>query len=117
MGNKIIMSDFYCTQCGSKTLPIWRKKGREREPGHLKKLFCLKCGKEVNCVEIKPCNNYGYAEFVEEFEYGNFSEEGLRIRPYKELRRLIDNEQIQKQKTLVNVRDSGIGEEHLGSES
>ena len=37
----IILSDFYCTKCGIKGIPVFRTVGTEREPGHLKKLFCL----------------------------------------------------------------------------
>ena len=48
---KIIVHDFYCTKCGSKGINVPRIKGKLREPGHLKKLFCLKCQEEVNHVE------------------------------------------------------------------
>ena len=37
----ISLSDFYCTKCGTKGIPCFRTVGKEREPGHLKKLFCL----------------------------------------------------------------------------
>lgn len=104
--NNIVMSEFYCTRCGQKGLPVWRRKGSEREAGHLKKLFCLNCQDTVNHVECKPFTKYEYKDFVTEFEYGNFSEEGKRIRPYGELRGLINNEQIEKVKTLVDDRSS-----------
>ena len=76
--NKDLTSDFYCTECGKKGIPITRKKGNNKEPGHLKKLFCLTCKKEVNHVEIRPYGNYLYANFLEEFELGRFYE-GKRI--------------------------------------
>ena len=50
---KTVMSEFYCTQCGKKGIPVYRKKGQERKAGHLKKLYCLYCNMETNHVEIK----------------------------------------------------------------
>lgn len=106
--NNILISDFYCTQCGNKGINIWRKRGNEREAGHLKKIWCFHCNKEVNFCEIKPNTmRYTYDDFKTEYEYGNFNEEGNRIMKYGELRRLIHNGQIEKQKTLSDVRDPG----------
>ena len=85
------MSDFYCTQCGSKGLPVWRKRGAEREAGHLKKLFCLKCGKETNHVECKICSKYTYEDFCIEYEHHNFDQSGKRVHSYSELKGLINN--------------------------
>lgn len=76
---KIMVHDFYCTRCGSKGMIIPRVKGKLREPGHLKKLYCLKCKEEVNHAEINE--KYTYEDFLMEFQYGNFSSEGLRIKP------------------------------------
>lgn len=76
------LSEFYCTKCGQKGLPVWRKKGKMREAGHLKKLFCFNCNEEVNHVEIKPFTKYDYNDFLLEFENGNFTEEGNRVLPY-----------------------------------
>lgn len=87
---KIYISDFFCTQCASRGIPIPRKKGREREPGHLKKLFCLNCKKEVNFCEIKPfAQNYTYNDFLLEFENGNFDENGNRIMSFKNFKQKI----------------------------
>ena len=77
------ISDFYCTKCGKKGLPVVRKTGKEREPGHLKKLFCLYCQEEVNMVEIKPNGKYTVEDFNIEFKEGNFIE-GNRQKPYKQ---------------------------------
>ena len=76
------LSDFYCTECGHKGIPIIRTK-KAREPGHLKKLFCLYCQKEVNMVEIKQNGRYTLEDFLIEFENGNF-ENGERKLPYKQ---------------------------------
>jgi len=75
-GNKI--SEFYCTCCGKRTIPIYRRAGCEREKGHLKKLYCLNCRAEKNCVEVGANWNYTLEDFKAEFDSGNFTREGLR---------------------------------------
>lgn len=74
----VAISDFYCTSCGNKGIPIIRTPGKEREPGHLKKIFCLNCQQEKNMVEIKPRGKYNLNDFWIEFNYGNFDENGNR---------------------------------------
>lgn len=69
-----ITSEFYCTECGSKGIPIARKIGTKKEPGHLKKLYCLKCKKETNHAEIRPYGSYNYEDFLEEYSLGRFFE-------------------------------------------
>lgn len=92
--NLITDNDFYCTQCGRLGLPIIRRKGSEREAGHLKKLFCLYCNKETNHVECRPWSGYTHDDFVIEFEHGNFTEEGVRKMPYNQLKGLIHDGKI-----------------------
>lgn len=75
--------DFYCVNCGRKGIPIMRREGGLREAGHLKKLYCLYCQKEINHVECIPFSKYTYEDFKFEFENGNFDEEGNRIEKYK----------------------------------
>ena len=65
-------SRFFCTQCGREGIPVQRKKGQEREGGHLKKLYCLYCKEEVNHVEVRPFGDYNYEDFLEEFKLGRF---------------------------------------------
>jgi hypothetical protein len=77
-------SKFYCTCCGNETLPIFRKSNKKRETGHLKKLYCIHCKREVNSVEVNDWSNYNYEDFRVEFEGGNFSEEGLRKQPFRQ---------------------------------
>ena len=76
------ISDFYCTQCGNKNIPIARQVGKQREPGHLKKLYCLYCNKETNNVEIKYPSQYTLDDFWIEYNYHNFDENGNRIEPH-----------------------------------
>ena len=75
------ISDFYCTCCGHKGIPVWRKNGQAREPGHLKKMFCLYCQKETNMVEIKQNGKYTLEDFLYEYNGGNFIN-GQRKVPY-----------------------------------
>lgn len=102
--SKMTFNEFYCTQCGKRSFDLPRKRGREREPGHLKKIFCNNCCKSTNHVEIKPyAQNYSYDDFVIEYEYGNFDTSGNRIMKYGELKQLINNCKITKVKTLVGA--------------
>ena len=43
---EITTSEFYCTKCGKKGIPIARKLGSQREAGHLKRLYCPFCREE-----------------------------------------------------------------------
>ena len=82
-GQKITISNMYCTKCGKRGIDIPRLPGQQREPGHLKKLFCMNCGEEVNHVEIRPYGSYRYEDFEEEFRLGRFVD-GNRV-PVSEL--------------------------------
>lgn len=80
-----MISKFYCTQCGNEGVPIFRKGNQRRELGHLKKIYCLKCGKECNHVEIGENNwGYTYSDFLKEFNGKNFDEQGQRKVSIKE---------------------------------
>lgn len=81
---KMTTSDFYCVKCGTKGIPIARKNGQQREPGHLKRLFCLKCQMEINHAEVKQFGGYTLKEFNAEKDFGNFDDNGNRIMPYKQ---------------------------------
>ena len=82
MGKLIIGEEFYCCKCGNKGIPIVRLSGKERSPGHLKKLWCLKCCAEVNHAECIPGSKYDKEDFFIEFKYGNFDEEQQRKMTY-----------------------------------
>ena len=82
MNNNLRMiSDFYCTKCGALGLPIVRTAKHQREPGHLKKLYCPRCRVQTNMVEVRGYGQYTKEDFLIEFKYGNFDEEGLRKDP------------------------------------
>lgn len=80
---KATVSTCYCTQCGS-SFPVLRTNTKTREPGHLKKIFCLQCGKETNHAEVRGFGKYTYEDFLIEFRNGNFDEEGNRKMPWKQ---------------------------------
>ena len=107
MGGKFTVdNEFYCTQCGKRGFSIPRKVGKEREAGHLKKMYCLNCHKEQNFVECKPFTKYDKEDFIVEFEYGNFNTNGKRIKTYGQLRSLINNGKIEKKKTFPDDRNT-----------
>ena len=110
--NPYEFNEFYCVLCGNRGIPIVRKRNAAREAGHLKKLFCLTCGKETNHAECKPNSKYQYSDFLIEFNCHNFTPEGLRIKPYSELKEAIKNE-----KTLVTCGNSGNRKKYLDQES
>ncbi len=69
---KLYTSEFYCTRCGKKGLPIMRRAGQDREAGHLKRLYCLFCDLETNHAEVRPFGAYNREDFEEEFQLGRF---------------------------------------------
>lgn len=79
-------SEFYCTKCGCKGIPIARRVGAEREAGHLKKIYCIHCGEEVNHVECKKWSRYTITDFLYEFNNNNFDKDGNRKVKYSQLR-------------------------------
>lgn len=90
-------SEFFCVKCGNKGIPIMRKKGAEREAGHLKRLYCLTCKKEWNHAECRPNTKYTYNEFLIEFQNNNFDEEGNRVFPYGEFKKIMNKKEIKSE--------------------
>ncbi len=41
-----------CRQCGNRTY-IWRKQGKLRERGHVKRLWCIECRDRTAHVELE----------------------------------------------------------------
>lgn len=76
--------EFYCTRCGNRQMfSIPRPTAKQRPAGHLKKMFCFNCKKEVNFVECKPFSKkYNYRDFLLEFYGKNFDENGNRLQDY-----------------------------------
>lgn len=90
-GNHVVTSEMYCTECGKRNIPISRKIGQMREPGHLKKMYCIHCQKETNMVEIRPYGNrYSLEWFMLEYEMGNFKD-GKRVIPLSKFKQKMNN--------------------------
>lgn len=65
--------DFYCLNCGKKSIPLSRKVGHQHSKNHRKKLYCPFCKTTVNHIEVR---NYDEKEdFLEKFANGEFAEE------------------------------------------
>ena len=47
-----IQTQLLCPHCGMIS-PIWRKGGKQKEMGHLKKLYCYRCQTTHNHIELK----------------------------------------------------------------
>lgn len=100
---KMTCSDMYCTQCGKKNIPVQRNAGREREPGHLKRMFCIFCGREVNMVEIRDFGTgYTFEDFKFEYENHNFDINGLRLYSLTDLHRLVEDREKEKNEDEEN---------------
>ncbi len=83
-GGSILKHHFYCTCCGNEGIPISRIDSSMRETGHLKKLYCLHCEKEINHVECIEGGKYDAILFRMEYESGNFDATGNRVIPLKQ---------------------------------
>ena len=66
--NKGAPTTLLCPECGS-TFPIRRKQGKQKKKFHHKKLYCIKCKKETNQIEIKDIDKFlGTLSFLVEDE-------------------------------------------------
>ena len=91
--------EFYCTQCGKCGIPVPRKLGYLRECGHLKMLYCIFCGKVTNHAEGISGSAYSVRNFMEEFQSGNFDEEGKRKLNLTQWKKEKNKKNRQKSKT------------------
>lgn len=51
------VSNLYCVKCGNKGIPVPRKMSKQREEGHLKKMYCVHCMMETNHLEYREFDN------------------------------------------------------------
>lgn len=99
MTNYFTFDDFYCTNCGKKNISVARRLGQQREPGHLKNLYCPYCKQEHNAVEVKEhCLNYTVEDFFLEFNNGNFNEDGTRKMPFKKFKGVYNDGKLAQSK-------------------
>lgn len=71
--NSTEMHFFYCLNCGNLTYELPRRKGKQYQKGHLKKLYCPHCQKECNSYECR--NEIEAYEFKEKYANGDYKEE------------------------------------------
>ena len=64
---------FYCLNCGEEGIPLPRKRGRQRERFHRKKMYCFHCHNTVNHIECKTSEEI--EKFKEEFKQGVYKHE------------------------------------------
>lgn len=70
------LSEFWCIGCGEKGIPVLRNRGRIREKGHRKALYCIRCRTIINHVETR--NAEEARRFREDFAAGKYAEEAER---------------------------------------
>lgn len=74
------LSEFWCISCGRKGIPIMRKRGRRRETGHRKALYCVNCRRIINHIETR--NEDEAQRFREDFEAGLYEAEAAESIAY-----------------------------------
>lgn len=74
--------DFYCLNCGNRNISVMRSRGRLREKGHLKALYCPYCKKSVNHFECFDDEDAWL--FKQRFENGEFKEKAKESIKYLE---------------------------------
>lgn len=52
MKRRVVISNFICLRCGA-SFPLPRIKGKQRENGHIKDMYCPKCGCITKFKEVK----------------------------------------------------------------
>lgn len=77
----------FCLKCGKEAIPIFRKKGRNRAKGHLKKMYCPWCKDYMNHYEAR--NEQEEKEFLEKFAAGEFEELAKVSEEYIESKRVL----------------------------
>ena len=72
--------DFYCNNCGSKGINIFRSRGSQRGAFHRKKLYCPYCKKTINHIECRtPWEAEEYKTNFINGVYENEKEESLSV--------------------------------------
>ena len=71
-GRNFEIHDFYCMNCGKKSMMLPRSLNHQRGRMHEKKLFCVFCNETLNHVE---CQSMADAEkFKKKFARGEYKE-------------------------------------------
>lgn len=65
--------NFYCLNCGNRSIPLMRKSSNKKALNHRKKLYCPWCKTEVNHIELT--NMYEIEKFKQDFADGMYIQE------------------------------------------
>lgn len=65
--------NFYCVNCGNKSIPLARAGNKRKGKGHRKRMYCPTCQHTVNHIECRDI--YEVEEFREDFENGAYEDE------------------------------------------
>ena len=84
----VTYTDFYCMNCGNKSMSLPRKQSRQYKSFHRKKLYCPHCKTLVNHVECK--NEVDAYNFKQDFEEGLYTEEAKESIEYIAQEEMLD---------------------------
>ena len=73
----IEIHDFYCLNCGKRSMSLPRKVCHQHEQFHRKNLYCPNCKVTSNNIEVK--NEIEKALFLKQYKEGVFDEERNKI--------------------------------------
>lgn len=71
--NNFESHDFYCINCGTKSISLMRPVSIQRGKFHRKLLFCFHCKHTVNHIECR--NDEERKKFYQDFQDGKYIEE------------------------------------------
>lgn len=72
-GWRFELHDFYCINCGQRTMTLPRNVAKKKERFHRKKLYCPHCKITINQIECR--NEFEGCEFKQDFEAGVYKDE------------------------------------------
>lgn len=68
-----VCDDFYCINCGEKSMPLMRGGNKKRGKGHRKNMYCYHCRHTINHIECRDMEEV--AKFKADFAAGLYKEE------------------------------------------
>lgn len=74
------LHDFYCLDCGQKSLTLPRQSGHLHKKFHRKKLYCRNCKCYINHIECR--NDFEVWEFEDKWRNGTYIDEAAASREY-----------------------------------
>ena len=78
--NRIEIHDFYCLNCGQKSMSLPRQRNHLHGKFHRKKLYCPLCKTTVNHIEVRSEDERW--EFLEDFKGGVYEQEKIDTLSY-----------------------------------